>query len=120
MVEPKYFAPVIQGMEWAVNGGGSGSTARIAHIDSIVVCGKTGTAENPHGENHSIFIAFAPKDNPRIAMAIVVENAGYGATWAAPIVSLMIEKYLKGKISDDRKWLEDNMKNANLMPPIKK
>lgn len=115
-VDQEYFAPVVQGMEWAVNGGGSGSTARIARLDSIVVCGKTGTAENPHGENHSIFIAFAPKDNPKIAMAIVVENAGYGATWAAPIVSLMIEKYLTGKISEKRKWLEDNMKTANLMP----
>lgn len=115
-VEERYFAPIIQGMEWAVNGGGSGSTARVARLDSIIVCGKTGTAENPHGENHSIFIAFAPKDNPKIAMAIVVENAGFGATWAAPIVSLMIEKYLTGKISEKRQWLEDHMKSANLMP----
>ena len=118
-VDSQYFAPIIQGMQWAVNGGGSGSTARIARIDSIIVCGKTGTAENPHGGNHSIFIAFAPKDNPKIAMAIVVENAGFGATWAAPIVSLMIEKYLKGKISDKRIWLENNMKAANLMPRLK-
>ena len=105
-------------MQWAVNGGGSGSTARIARIDSIIVCGKTGTAQNPHGKDHSIFIAFAPKDNPKIAIAIVVENSGFGATWAAPIVSLMIEKYLKGKISEKRQWLEDRMRNANLMPPL--
>ena len=117
-VEPEYFEPVVQGMEWAVNGGGSGSTARIARIDSIIVCGKTGTAQNPHGKDHSIFIAFAPKDNPKIAIAIVVENSGFGATWAAPIVSLMIEKYLKGKISEKRQWLEDRMRNANLMPPL--
>lgn len=118
-IEPQYFEPIIKGMEWAVNGGGSGSTARIAKLDSIIICGKTGTAENPHGENHSIFIAFAPKDNPKIAMAIVVENSGYGATWATPIVSLMIEKYLTGKISEKRQWLEDRMRKANLMPYIR-
>jgi len=116
VVEQEYFAPVIQGMDWAVNGGGSGSTARIAQLDGVVICGKTGTAENSHGDSHSIFIAFAPKDNPKIAVAIVVENAGAGARWAAPIVSLMIEKYLKGKIADDRKWYEDRILKANLMP----
>jgi len=117
-IEPKHFDPVIQGMEWAVNGGGSGSTARVASLKDvgIIMCGKTGTSENPHGENHSIFMAFAPKDNPKIAIAIVVENAGYGATWAAPIVSLMIEKYLTGKISDKRKWQEERIIKANLMP----
>jgi penicillin-binding protein 2 len=116
VVEPEYFEPVIQGMQWAVNGGGSGSTARIARIDNIIVCGKTGTAENPHGRDHSIFMAFAPKDNPKIAVAIVVENAGFGATWAAPIVSLMIEKYINGEIAEKRKWMEENMKKGNLMP----
>ena len=119
-VDPRYFAPVVQGMEWAVNGGGPGSTARVARIDSIIVCGKTGTAENPHGKDHSIFMAFAPKDNPKIAIAIVVENAGFGATWAAPIVSLMIEKYLKGYIPENRKYIEENMKNAVLLPPTKR
>ncbi|MDR0829727.1 MAG: penicillin-binding protein 2, partial [Prevotellaceae bacterium] len=111
VVEPEYFEPIVQGMEWAVNGGGSGSTARIANLNDIgvTVCGKTGTAENPHGGNHSIFMAFAPKDNPKIAIAIVVENAGFGATWAAPIVSLMIEKYLKGSIADNRKWQEERI-----------
>jgi len=116
VVESEYFDPVIQGMEWAVNGGGSGSTAQIAKLDNIIICGKTGTAENPHGDNHSIFIAFAPKDNPKIAIAIVVENAGFGATWAAPIVSLMIEKYLKGSIAENRKWYEERILKANLMP----
>jgi penicillin-binding protein 2 len=116
VVEPEYFEPVIQGMEWAVNGGGSGSTARIAKLDDIIICGKTGTAENPRGDNHSIFLAFAPKDNPKIAIAIVVENAGFGATWAAPIVSLMIEKYLKGSIAENRKLKEKQIVEANLMP----
>jgi len=118
VVESEYFDPVILGMDWAVNGGGSGSTARIASLKEagIIICGKTGTAENPHGDNHSIFIAFAPKDNPKIAIAIVVENAGFGATWAAPIVSLMIEKYLTGKIAESRKWYEERILKANLMP----
>jgi hypothetical protein len=64
------------------------------------MCGKTGTAQNPHGANHSVFIGFAPKDNPKIAIAVYVENAGFGATYAAPIASLMIEKYLKGEITN--------------------
>jgi penicillin-binding protein 2 len=93
LIDPKYFDPIVEGMEMVVKAG----TARIAQIDSIVVCGKTGTAQNPHGKDHSIFIAFAPKDNPKIAIAVFVENAGFGATYAAPIASLMIEKYLKRK-----------------------
>lgn len=111
-VEPKYFDSVIEGMEMAVIGG----TARVAQIDSIVVCGKTGTAENPHGEDHSIFMAFAPKDKPRIAIAVFVENAGFGATWAAPIASLMMEKYLKGEISPNRLYLQERMINTNCLP----
>ena len=75
---------------------GAHGTARFSKIDSITVAGKTGTAENPHGKDHSIFMAFAPVENPQIAIAVVVENAGFGSTWAAPIASLMIEKYIKG------------------------
>ena len=67
--------------------------------DSIASCGKTGTAQNPHGKDHAIFIGFAPADNPQIAVAVVVENAGFGATWAAPVASLMMEQYLTGRIS---------------------
>ena len=81
----------------------SNGTARRANIKDIVVCGKTGTAENPHGEDHSVFVAFAPKDNPKIAISVYVENAGFGGTWAAPIASLMIEKYLTGEIADQAK-----------------
>ena len=113
-INQEYFSVIIDGMELVVNGG-AGSTARIAKIDSIIVCGKTGTAQNPHGKDHSIFIAFAPKDNPKIAISVYVENGGFGATWAAPIASLMIEKYLKGKIADNRKYLEDYILNANLI-----
>lgn len=95
LVDSAHYNVIIEGMENAVKAG----TATLAQIDSISVCGKTGTAQNPHGENHSIFIAFAPKDNPKIAISVVVENAGYGGSWAAPIAGLLIEKYLKGDIN---------------------
>ncbi len=111
-INSKYFDIVVNGMEKVVENG----TAKLAKIDSIAVCGKTGTAQNPHGENHSVFIAFAPKDNPQIAIAVFVENSGYGGTWAAPIASLMIEKYLKGYIPKNRKWLEKRMLEGNLIP----
>jgi penicillin-binding protein 2 len=106
------FESIIRGMELAVNGG-AGSTARIAALKDIIVCGKTGTAQNPHGEDHSVFVAFAPKDNPKIAIAVYVENAGFGATYAAPVASLIIEKYLKGKITNQN--LENYVLNLNLM-----
>ena len=93
-IDPIYFDIVIEGMHDVVEAG----TATLAKMDSISICGKTGTAQNPHGKNHSIFIAFAPKDNPKIAISVVVENAGQGAWWAAPIASLMIEKYLKREV----------------------
>lgn len=93
-IDSKYFDLIKKAMyEVVTSGTGAGS-----RIDSIKMCGKTGTAQNPHGKDHSLFIAFAPKDNPKIAICVVVENAGFGATWAAPIASLMIEKYLKGSI----------------------
>lgn len=82
---------------------GESGTARFSKIDSIQVAGKTGTAENPHGDDHSLFMGFAPADNPKIAIAVVVENAGFGSQWAAPIASLMIEKYLRGYIKNTNK-----------------
>jgi len=108
-IDPVYFDVVIQGMENVVMAG----TATNARIDSITVCGKTGTAQNPHGKNHSIFIAFAPRENPKIAISVVVENAGFGATWAAPIASLMIEKYIKRNVK--RKDIEERMINSNMI-----
>ncbi|MBU2553741.1 MAG: penicillin-binding protein 2, partial [Bacteroidetes bacterium] len=90
-------------------------TARSYRLDSISQCGKTGTVQNPHGDDHSLFIAFAPIDDPQIALAVVVENSGYGSTWAAPIASLMIEKYLRGKT--DRVSLEQKMFEGNLLSP---
>jgi penicillin-binding protein 2 len=108
-VDPGYFPLVVEAMHQVVEAG----TATNAKLDSVAVCGKTGTAQNPHGKNHSIFIAFAPKDNPKIAISVVVENSGYGATWAAPIASLMIEKYLKRDIK--RPELEQNMIEGDLI-----
>ncbi len=109
-IDSSNFESIVLGMEAAVNSGG---TATIASMKDIIVCGKTGTAQNPHGKNHSVFIAFAPKENPKIAIAVYVENAGFGATYAAPIASLMIEKYLKGEITN--KAREQSMLNLNLM-----
>lgn len=94
-VAPQYFAPVILGMENAVLAG----TARRASVPGVKVCAKTGTAQNPHGKDHSLLVCFAPAENPKIAISVIVENGGFGATWAAPIASLMIEKYLKDTIS---------------------
>lgn len=101
LIESKYFDPVIRGMHAVVHE--SGGTARLARTEGINICGKTGTAQNPHGKDHSIFIAFAPMENPKIAIAVFIENAGFGGVWAAPIASLMIEKYLNGKTSDPAK-----------------
>lgn len=103
-IDTSLYRPIVDGMDLVVNGG-RGSTARNAKIEGITVCGKTGTAENPHGNDHSIFIAFAPKDKPEIAIAVYVENQGFGTTYAAPIASLMIEKYLSGEVK--RTWYEN-------------
>ena len=109
-VDPTHFAVAVEGMYMAVNGGGSaGGTAFRAAIPGLEVCGKTGTAQNPHGKDNSVFICFAPKDNPKIAVAAYVENAGFGATWALPVASLMLEKYLNGEICEERKPMEDRM-----------
>lgn len=110
-IDDKHFDPVIDGMQRAVMGG----TARIAFLPDIAICGKTGTAENPHGKDHSIFFSFAPKENPQIAIAVYVENAGFGGTYAAPIASLMTEKYLTKEIRPGRKYLEDYILRANLI-----
>ena len=96
-INQKHFKDVKKGMQSVFEG--EHGTARMSAIPGITVGGKTGTAENPHGKDHSIFMAFAPIDNPQIAIAVVVENAGFGSTWAAPIASLMIEKYIKGEVT---------------------
>ncbi len=107
-IDSTWFTHVVEGMDMAVNGG-AGGTALNAALPNIRICGKTGTAQNPHGADHSVFIAFAPKDNPKIAIAVYIENAGFGGTWASPIASLMIEKYLADSISrpDLEKYIFD-------------
>ena len=96
-IKQKHFKDVKKGMQSVFEG--EHGTARMSYIPGITVGGKTGTAENPHGLDHSIFMAFAPVENPQIAIAVVVENAGFGSTWAAPIASLMIEKYIRGTVT---------------------
>ena len=114
-----HFEDVVEGMYQAVNAPpGRGATATIAAVDSLDICGKTGTAENPHGDEHAVFVCFAPREDPQIAIAVYIENAGFGATWAAPIASLMVEKYLTGDISRSRKWLEDKMLNTSLLHKV--
>jgi len=104
-VDKKYFPIVFEAM-WRVFDSGTASASKIPGID---MCGKTGTADNSHGKPHSIFVGFAPRVNPKIAIAVVIENAGYGTTYAAPIFSLLVEKYLKGKIT--RTDLEEKITN---------
>ncbi|RXQ88799.1 penicillin-binding protein 2 [Ancylomarina salipaludis] len=113
-IDPSYFEPVIEGMDLVVHGG-EGSTGRSSAIKDIRVCGKTGTVQNPHGDDHSVYVAFAPKDDPKIAIVVYVENGVWGARYAAPISGLMIEKYLKGEISENKKYLEKKMLEADLI-----
>lgn len=108
-IEQKYYDDVAEGMRMAVTGG----TCRLANLPGIEVCGKTGTAQNPHGRDHSAFIGFAPYNNPKIAVCVYVENAGFGATYGVPIGSLVIEKYLNGSISPERKYIEQRMLESN-------
>ncbi len=116
MISPENFAPVIEGMRRAVYA--PGGTAHRAAVNGYVVCGKTGTAQNPAGEDHSIFLSFAPMDQPKIAIVVFIENAGFGGTWAAPLASLMIEKHLTGKVTDKEK--ETRILTANLLNVIPK
>ena len=119
LVDTTHFEKVIDGMYMAVNApAGQGATARVAAVRGLDICGKTGTAENPHGDEHAVFVCFAPRENPRIAIAVYIENAGFGATWAAPVASLMVEKYLNGDISSNRQWLEQRMLDANLLHKV--
>ena len=120
-VDAEYFDLAAQGMYMAVNGGGAaGGTAFAAAIPGKDVCGKTGTAQNPRGADNSVFICFAPKDDPKIAVAAYIENAGFGATWACPIASLLVEKYLTGSIREERKYVEDRVLQGDLMSRVKK
>ncbi|MBL4605781.1 MAG: penicillin-binding protein 2 [Flavobacteriaceae bacterium] len=117
-IDPKYFEPVIEGMHQVFKNG----TASWVKLKGVEIVGKTGTVENfirVNGKkiqmpDHSIFVAFAPKDNPKIAIAVFIENGDYGSTIAAPITSLLIEKYLTGEVK--RKWIEERMLKTDLYP----
>jgi penicillin-binding protein 2 len=123
-IDTKHFSPIIEAMYEVYKTG----TGKFSQVKGLQICGKTGTSENyavVNGErikleDHSILVAFAPKDNPKIAIAIFVENGGYGSTIAAPIASLMIEKYLNGKISKATKYREKNILNRSLKPEYDK
>ena len=112
LISPKHFEPIITGMQMVVE---NTNASVFMRIPEVVMCGKTGTVQNPHGKDHSAFMAFAPKDNPQIAISVYVENSGFGATFAAPIASLLVEKYLKGEIAESRKWVETRMLEINLI-----
>jgi len=113
-IDREHYDLVIEGMYQVMESG----TGAMSRIPGIAVCGKTGTAQNPHGADHSVFMAFAPKDDPKIAVSVYIENGIWGSTYAAPIASLIIEKYLNDSISPNRTWLESNMLKANLMNPL--
>lgn len=116
-IDPSYFDVIIDGMSAVVNQ--PSGTAWYSKIPDIEMCGKTGTVQNPQGKDHSVFVAFAPRENPKIAIAVVVENAGFGATWSAPIASLLVEKYINKKINRPQAYL-DRLINANLLPGSEK
>lgn len=108
-INKNYYQDIAEGMRMAVVGG----TCRQAQFGDIEVCGKTGTAQNPHGRDHSAFMGFAPMNNPKIAICVYVENAGFGATFGVPIGGLMMEKYLTGQISPHRQYIENRMLESN-------
>lgn len=113
-VDESYFDIVKQGMHAVMVNG----TGRWYNIDSLQMCGKTGTAQNPHGDDHAIFIGFAPMESPKIAVSVVVENAGFGATWAAPIASLLMEQYCNGNVA--RTYLMNRLAEKVINPNVEK
>lgn len=116
-IDREHFELTVAGMADAVT---NGTCRRINMEPYLTVCGKTGTAENPHGADHSLFIGFAPKDDPKVAIAVIVENGGFGATNAVPIARLMLQKYLLGEIMEQDKYLEQSIAERVILPFIYK
>ncbi|MDP4277052.1 MAG: penicillin-binding protein 2 [Bacteroidota bacterium] len=110
-IDSSCYKYVVEGMRGATSIG----TAQGVLVPGIEICGKTGTAQNSAGPDHSIFMCFAPAQKPRIALVVFIENGGFGATWAVPTASLILEKYLKGSVDEHRLWMEQRLLNANLM-----
>ena len=114
-INREYFELTVKGMADAVTAG----TCRGINLMPLVeVCGKTGTSQNPHGDDHSIFMGFAPKDNPQVAIAVLVENGRFGATNAVPIARLMMQKFFSGEIPESDKWLETTIMNREILPYV--
>lgn len=107
-IERKYFKPIIEGMVDVIRYG----TGTLAHIPGVEYCGKTGTSQNPHGDDHSVFFGFAPVNDPQIAVSVIIENAGSGSAIAAPVSSLIVEHYLKDSIAPERQYLVDYIKRS--------
>lgn len=114
-IDTVYYRYVIDGLEKVVE---SGTAKGAKRFRTFLFAGKTGTAQNPHGKDHSIFAGFAPKNNPKIAIAVFVENAGFGATYAAPIASLMVEKYLHDTVAKKEFPLQERMYKARLIKDV--
>jgi penicillin-binding protein 2 len=111
-IDPVHFKTIVQGMRLAVTNG----TCWQLYMPDIEVCGKTGTVENPRGRDHSACIAFAPLNNPKISIAVFIENGGFGAWNAIPVARLMFEKFFYGEVKPENKWLEEKMLYTNLLP----
>jgi penicillin-binding protein 2 len=114
-IDPEYYHLVIEGMQAVVE---ETKLNQSIHIDDVIICGKTGTVQNPHGADHSAFVGFAPRDNPKIAIAVFIQNAGFGATYAAPIAGLIMEKYLNDSIAPTRRELAQRLIETDLMNVI--
>ena len=111
-INKEYFDIVIDGMQAVLE---ETRLSQSIRIDSVIICGKTGTVQNPHGADHSAFVAFAPRENPKIAIAVFIQNAGFGATYAAPIAGLVMEKYLNDSIAYSRKELSQRLIETDLL-----
>lgn len=112
-IEKPYFDILKNGMRRVMIYG----TGRHVAIDSLHMAGKTGTAQNPHGNDHAVFIGMAPVEDPQIVVAVVVETSGYGATWAAPVASMMMEQYLTGEVKRKnmkREYINKVVPNASV------
>ena len=107
----EHYETVVAGMRQAVLGG----TCRLANNPSYEVCGKTGTAQNPHGQDHSVFMGFAPREDPKIAICVYVENGTWGATYGVPIGALMMEQYINGKLSEASEARANDFENKSLI-----
>ena len=116
-IDRAYYEDVVKGMRAAVTGSTGSATCRMVGmiLPGVEACGKTGTAQNPHGKDHSVFMGFAPMDNPKIAIAVYVENGGFGATYGVPIGAMMMDQYLHGKLSPENEIRAEDFSNRTII-----